>query len=194
MKIVFPDETIDTDAPVVKKTRVSAKQKASLAQERAAPPVHEARAYETWDEADIHTEAAKPWVRPSSLEAPDPRPGFVQRWIRVAMHGQDDPTNVARKFREGWRPRPSSSLPPSYHAPTISHGKWAGCIGVEGSVLCEMPYKIRDKRNAYYQAKTQMVTDAIETELQNQARPGMPITQERSSRVVKNARIAEDIG
>jgi len=193
MKIVFPDEVVDTEAPVVKKTRVSAKQRASLQSERAAPPVHEARAYETWDEADIHAESSKPWIRPSSLEAPDPRNGFAQRWIRVGVHGKDDPTNTSRKFREGWRPRPAASVPASYHAPTISQGKWAGCVGVEGMILCEMPAKIRDKRNAHYAAKTQMVTDAIATELQNQSRSGMPITQERSSKVVRNVKIAEDI-
>lgn len=181
------------DEAKVKKTRVSAKQRtATLTQSRAAAPVHEGRAYETWDEADIHAEMSKPWVRPSSLEAPAPRPGFAQRWIRVATMGKDDPTNTSRKFREGWRPRPSSTVPATYHAPTISQGKWAGCIGVEGSVLCEMPLKIRDKRNAHYAAKTQLVTNAIAEELQKQSRPGMPITQERSSKVVRNVKIAED--
>lgn len=190
---VFPDDVPAVEEPKVKKTRVSAKMKASLLQVRTAPPVHESRAYETWDDADIHAEAAKPWIRPSSLEAPECRPGFAQRWIRVGLRGKDDPTNTSRKFREGWRPRPASSVPASYHAPTISQGKWAGCIGVEGSILCEMPLKIRDKRNAHYAAKTQLVTDAIASELQKQSRPGMPITQDRSSKLVRNVKIAEDI-
>ena len=159
----------------------------TLSQERSAPPVHETRQYETWDDVDVHAEEAKPWVRPSSLEAPPARKGFAQRWIRVGISGSDDPTNTARKFREGWKPRPMSSVPASYHAPTIGHGKWAGCIGVEGMLLCEMPEKMRDKRNAHYQKKTDLVTNAIAEELQRQARPGMPITQERSStaRMVK---------
>lgn len=178
-------------ATKTKKPRAPAKDK-TLQQVRAAPPVHEVRGYETWDEKDVHSEENRPWVRPSSLEAPDPRPGFAQRWIRVGSMGKDDPTNTARKFREGWRPRPASSLPVNYHAPTISSGKWAGTIGVEGMILCEMPTKMRDKRNAHYAAKTNQVTNAIATELQNQSRPGMPITQERSSKVVRNVKIAED--
>lgn len=176
----------------VKKPRVYVERE-TLAQSRVAPPVHETRAYETWDDADIHTEVAKPWIRPSSLEAPKERNGFAQRWIRVGSNGKDDPTNTSRKFREGWRPRPASSVPASYHAPTISQGKWAGCIGVEGMILCEMPAKIREKRNAHYAAKTQLVTDAIASELQKQSNPGMPITQERTSKVVRNVKIAEDI-
>lgn len=174
--------------PPIKRTRKTA----TIREERTAPPVHEHREYETWDEADLHAEEAKPWVRGSNLDAPEPRRGFAQRWIRVGSMGKDDPTNTARKFREGWKPRPASSLPKGYHAPTIQHGKWSGCIGVEGMILCEMPLKIRDKRNAHYQAKTQNVTDAIATELQQQSRPGMPIYQERSSKVVKNVKIASD--
>jgi len=188
------DAVEEITVPPVKRTRVSAKKRAemTLQQERAAPAVHANRQYETWDEADIHAEASKPWLRPSSLDAPPPRNGFAQRWIRVGSFGKDDPTNTSRKFREGWRPRPSSTVDPKYHSPNISQGKWAGCIGVEGMILCEMPEKIREKRNAHYMAKTQKVTDAIATDLQNESRPGMPITQERTSKVVKNVKIAED--
>lgn len=163
----------------------------TLSQERSAPPVHEARAYETWDDVDIHAEEAKPWVRPTSLEAPPARPGFVQRWIRVGTNGKDDPTNTARKFREGWKPRPASSVPASYHSPTIQHGKWSGCIGVEGMLLCEMPEKLRVKRNEHYRNKTDQTTNAIAQELQRQSRPGMPITQERNSET-RMVRVADD--
>lgn len=153
----------------------------TLAQERSAPPVHEARQYETWDDVDVHAEEAKPWVRPTSLDAPPARPGFVQRWIRVGMNGKDDPTNTARKFREGWKPRPASSAPASYHSPTIQHGKWAGCIGVEGMLLCEMPEKLVSKRTAHYKSQTDATTRAIGQELQKHSRPDAVISQERSS-------------
>lgn len=165
----------------------------SLRQERTAPPVHETRAYDTYSEEDIHVGEATPWVRGSSLEAPEPRKGFRQRWVRVGSLGQDDPTNTARKFREGWKPRPVESLPKGYHAPTISHGKWAGCIGVEGMILCEMPEKMALQRQKHFQDKTDAVTNAIDSELQRQSHPNMQITQERSSKVVRNVKIAEDV-
>ena len=164
----------------------------TLQQERTVPPVHESRSYQTWDDVDIHSEENKPWTRGSSLEAPEARPGFGQRWIRVGADGRDDPTNTARKFREGWKPRPAASLPASYHAPTIGHGKWAGCIGVEGMLLCEMPLKMIKKRNDHFAGKTDAVTNAIERELQGQSSSKMPITQERSSTVKKNVRIQTD--
>lgn len=164
----------------------------TLAQTRSAPPIHESRQYETWDDVDIHSEEGKPWVRPTSLDAPPARKGFDQRWIRVGAMGQDDPTNTARKFREGWKPRPATSIPASYHSPTMEHGKWAGCIGVEGMLLCERPEAMGEKRRLHYQDKTDKVTNAIQSELQRQSRPGMPITQERSSKVERTVRVQED--
>lgn len=180
--------SLEANVPLPRKGQ---KMDKTMTQERAAPPVHETRAYETWDDVDVHAEEAKPWVRPTSLDAPPARPGFTQRWIRVGMNGQDDPTNTARKFREGWKPRPAASIPASYHAPTIQHGKWSGCIGVEGMLLCEMPNSMVEKRRKHYQTKTDTTTNAIAEELQKHSRPGMPITQERSSqsRLVK---IADD--
>lgn len=164
----------------------------NMQQERSSEPVHPARTYDTWDEVDIHAAESKPWVRPTSLEAPAPRTGFVQRWIRVGTGNSDDPTNTARKFREGWKPRPASSIPSSYHAPTIQHGKWVGCIGVEGMLLCEMPETMVKKRADHYAARTDLVTNTIAAELQKQSRPGMPIVQERSSKMSRSAHVMDD--
>ena len=36
----------------------------------------------------------KPWAPPSHLAAPDAPEGFVHRWIRVAMRGEEDKMNV----------------------------------------------------------------------------------------------------
>ena len=89
----MPDQNVlESNIPVPRKGKHT--MNTTLSQERSAPPVHEARQYETWDDVDIHAEEAKPWVRPTSLDAPPPRPGFVQRWIRVGMNGKDDPTNT----------------------------------------------------------------------------------------------------
>ena len=43
----------------------------------------------------------KPWAPPSHLEAPTPPDGFVHRWVRVAMRGEEDKMNVNAKLREG---------------------------------------------------------------------------------------------
>ena len=172
---------LESGIPIPPNTKKGPKMDRTLQQERSAPPVHEARQYDTWDDVDVHAEEDKPWVRPTSLEAPPARPGLVQRWIRVGSMGQDDPTNTARKFREGWKPRPAASIPAGWHTPSINHGKWAGCIGVEGMLLCEMPEKMVKKRNDHYRAKTDLTTNNLAAELQKHSRADMPITQDRKS-------------
>ena len=40
------------------------------------------------------TVRAKPWRPPSLLDAPEPPAGYVYRWIRESMVGQDDKANT----------------------------------------------------------------------------------------------------
>lgn len=165
---------------------------ATIKQARSRAPVHTTRAQDTWDNADVHAAESAPWVRGQSLAAPPPRPGFVQRWVRVGMGGQDDPTNTARKMREGWKPRPADSIPANFALPTISHGEWAGCLGVEGSVLMEMPEKLARKRREAVSERTENITRALESELQKASRPGMEITQERRTTLGREVKVAAD--
>jgi hypothetical protein len=166
----------------------------SLREARKRAPVHKMHAQDTWDNYSAEDIKDRPWVRPTSLAAPPPRPGFVQRWIRVATHGVDDPANATRRFREGWKPRPADSIPANFPLPTISNGAYAGCIGIEGSILCEMPDKLVKKRNKYYADKTMAIDKAIEEELQRDSSDKMPITQKRSSdsKIVRRPRVADD--
>ena len=87
---------------------------------------------------DVHDMEDEPWVNPVSLPYLKPRAGMVQRWIRVAVRGEADPVNTARKFREGWQPRAVSTVPKNIPVPRVDSGKYAGCVGVEGMILCEM--------------------------------------------------------
>ena len=166
----------------------------SLKAARMRQPVHKLHAQDTWDNTDLSTLKDRPWVRGTSLAAPPARPGFAQRWIRVAVLGVDDPNNAMRKFREGWKPRPANTLPADFPLPTISHGSWAGCIGIEGSVLCEMPQVLVNKRRQYYANKTAGIEQAIESELQKESMSAMPITQRRTSqsKLVRRTRVADD--
>lgn len=186
----MPRKKIDSNIPVFTKEKKMNDQ--SLAQERARAPAHETRAYETWTDEAVHALEDKPWVAATSLDAPPARNGFRQRWVRVGMFGTDDPTNTARKMREGWRPRAADSVPEGFHLPTISHGQWAGCIGIEGSVLCERPIRLADKQREAIRNKTDNITNSLETELQAQSHASMPISQSRTSKVVREVKAADD--
>src|SRR6266581_434981 len=124
---------------------------------------HESRLQQTRAMQELHPESEKgSWSPGVSLEAPPSRPGYRQKWVRVAVYGRDDVQNVARKFREGWLPRQAETSPKSFSVPTISSGRFAGAIGVEGMILCEMPEKQAAKRNAFWHRKAEMMAQDIE--------------------------------
>ena len=60
------------------------------------------------------------WRPGNLLEAPEARPGFKQRWIATMVLGQEQPTNVAKRMREGWKPRDPKTVKDAQNFPTIS--------------------------------------------------------------------------
>ncbi len=89
----------------------------------------------------------KPWAPPSHLAAPEAPPGFVHRWIRVAMRGEEDKMNVNAKLREGWEPVRKDEYP-NYEAPVIDDGRYEGVIGQGGLMLCRIPVETVAERTA----------------------------------------------
>ena len=71
------------------------------------------------------TSRRKPWAPPSRLQAPDAPDGYVHRWIRTEVRGEDDKTNVYTRLQEGWEPVRSDEYP-DMDVPTIEDGKYAG--------------------------------------------------------------------
>lgn len=121
------------------------------------------------------------WKPPSLLDAPEPRPGYTQRWIATSIQGKETPDNVYKRMREGWQPRKSDTVK-SQLFPTINHGQWAGSIGVEGMILCEMPEEKFKAMKEYYQGKNLDQNEAIPGELDAMARTGgISIQQDRKS-------------
>ena len=121
------------------------------------------------------------WKPPSLLDAPDPRPGMVQRWIATSIQGRDTPDNVYKRMRAGWNPRPADTVK-DQRFPTINHGHWAGSIGVEGMILCEMPKDKFKSMKAYYNQRNDEQNESIPGELDAMARTGgIPIQQDRKS-------------
>ena len=124
--------------------------------------------------------------RPSNLlEAPEPRPGYKQRWIATMVLGQETPTNVAKRLREGWQPRDPKTVKDAQHFPTIEHGKFAGYIGIEGMLLCEMPEEMVNERNMYYARMTENLMRSVEQDIHKVERPGNPISKSFKSEVTR---------
>ena len=124
----------------------------------------------------------KPWAPPSRLAAPDAPAGFVHRWIRTAMRGEDDKMNVNTKLREGWEPVRKDEYP-DYEAPTIDEGRFEGIIGQGGLMLCRIPVETAQERSAYYGNRTREQMVAVDQDLMKDQHPSMPISNSRQSRV-----------
>lgn len=124
----------------------------------------------------------KPWAPPNHLAAPDAPDGYVHRWIRVAMRGDEDKINVHAKLREGWEPVRADEYP-DFAAPTVESGKYAGVIGQGGLILCRMPEETAKERSAYYGLRTREQMTAVDQDLMKEQHPSMPIHNDRRSRV-----------
>lgn len=99
-------------------------------------------------------ERAEEWAPANSLEAPPPRAGMEQRWIRFQNGDKPDPRNWSRKVREGWKPRPVSTVPEGFAPPTMRHGTAGEVIGVEDLILCERSERIGASRKRHFENKT----------------------------------------
>ncbi len=128
------------------------------------------------------TTRRKPWAPPSRLDAPKPPPGYVHRWVRVQMRGEDDKVNVHTKLREGWEPVRSDEYP-DFEAPVIDEGKYQGVIGNGGLMLCRLPIETANERAAYYGNRTRDQMTAVDSDLMKEQHPSMPISNSRQSRV-----------
>ena len=133
----------------------------------------------------VREEAPRPdtaWQPPALLDAPEARPGYVQRWIATSIQGKETPDNVFKRMREGWQPRPADTVKDDKLFPTINHGQWAGSIGIEGMLLCEMPVEKRQSQKDYYQNRNNEQNESVVGELDAIGRNnGQPIFQERKS-------------
>jgi len=132
----------------------------------------------------VRDEESRPmtaWKPPSLLDAPEARPGYVQRWVATSIQGKESPDNVYKRMREGWEPRPADTVKSKLY-PTINHGQWAGSIGIEGMLLCEMPEEIARQKQDYYSGKNEEQNESIAGDLDALGRrSGQPIYQERKS-------------
>jgi hypothetical protein len=94
------------------------------------------------------------WAPANTLDAPPPRPGMEQRWIRFQLGDKNDPRNWSRKTRERWSPRRLETVTEDFTPPTLTHGQLGDVIGVGDLILCERPREIGLARKRYFREKT----------------------------------------
>jgi hypothetical protein len=134
-------------------------------------------------ESRAKTERPKQWMPPTLLPDPNPEPGFVFRWIRVATQGQDDPMNVSTKLREGWEPVKASEHPEIQLMNTGIKSRYPDSIEIGGLLLCKTPAEFASQRDAYYQKQADQQMQSVDNNFMRENDPRMPLFRERRSEV-----------
>jgi len=114
------------------------------------------------------------WRPPSILPDPKPEPGYVYRWVRTAMTGTPDATNVSRQLREGYVPVRAEDHP-ELMLEADQNGRFKGNIEVGGLLLCKIPEEVAKQREAYYRNVAQQQMDSVDNSFMRENDPRMPL-------------------
>ena len=98
------------------------------------------------------------------------------------MLGQEDPTNVSKKRREGWEPVRSEDHP-ELSLYLDQNARTSGLVEVGGLILCKIPSEMVQQRNQYYAKATQQQADAVDNNFMRENDPRMPLYKEKNSKV-----------
>lgn len=116
------------------------------------------------------------WLEPSSLPDPEPQDGFVFRWIRTATLGQVDPTNVSKRFREGWIAAPKEDFEHLGLMPD-ARTRFPDNLEVGGLLLCKMEKDRAEARQAHFEQKAANQLRASDANFLKQSDPRMPVLE-----------------
>lgn len=144
----------------------------------AAREVREVRDLQT-REASSRT---KLWQPADLLPTPTPQEGYEFRWVRKAMMGQADPTNMSRSFREGWEPCRIDDHP-ELALSIDADAKNSGIVEVGGLILCKMPVEMVLARNGYYHNNAKAQMESVDSNLMRENDPRMPLFKDAKSTV-----------
>lgn len=128
------------------------------------------------------TTRQKMWKPAALLPDPKRQEGWEYKWIRKAMLGVSDPTNMSKSLREGWEPCRLEDHPEMMLA-VDADATNSGLIEVGGLVLCKMPEEMFNQRQQFYmnQAQDQMVS--VDAQVDRENDPRMPLFKERQTKV-----------
>lgn len=144
--------------------------------------IREARQTSRSTDTREKTERPKQWAPANLLPEPTPQEGVEFRWIRKAIIGTSDPTNMSRRLREGWETCRLEDHPElALHVDGDAQA--SGMVEVGGLVLCRTAKELVDQRNAYYQRKAGSHMESVDNNLMRENDPRMPLFKERKSTV-----------
>ena len=133
-------------------------------------------------ERQAETRPTDSWMPQSSLPVPEPKDGWVFRWIRTSSLGRTDNTNVSRQFREGWEPVKAEDHP-ELKIMSDHNSQFKGNVEVGGLLLCKAPAEKMESRKKYFQELADRQIEGVDRSFLRENDPRMPLLNpERSTR------------
>jgi hypothetical protein len=131
------------------------------------------------DNVSREKQARAVYVPPTALPDPTPEPGYVYRWVATHVLGQHEPTNVSRKFRDGWEPVKAVDHPELM----IVGSEKTGNVEIGGLMLCKMSAERARSRDDYYDQQAQNQMESVDNHFMRNNNPMMPLFAEKKSSV-----------
>lgn len=115
------------------------------------------------------------WKPVESLDAPPAPPGCVLRWIRFKLGDREDPKNLSKKFRTGWKPYLLKDAPEEYVPPETYKASFGEVIAVGDLILCVMPRPLFQARKKYFRDMTRRQKEAVKSKVAEVQDPENPL-------------------
>jgi hypothetical protein len=93
------------------------------------------------------------------------RPGFAQRWVRVATKEGADGQNIARMAQRGWKPRPADTVPKALQFYTVQKEGLGGVVGTHDCVLMERREEVEARSAAMNKERRRELERAVKGNL-----------------------------
>ena len=135
------------------------------------------------DNVSREKQARAVYVPPTALPDPTPEPGYVYRWVATHVLGQHEPTNVSRKFRDGWEPVKAVDHPELM----IVGSEKTGNVEIGGLMLCKMSAERARARDDYYEQQAQNQMDSVDNHFMRNNDSRMPLFSDRKSTTSRGA-------
>ena len=135
------------------------------------------------DNVSRDKQARAVYVPPTALPDPTPEPGYVYRWVATHVLGQHEPTNVSRKFRDGWEPVKAADHPELM----ITGSEKTGNVEIGGLMLCKMSAEKARSRDDYYDQQAQNQMESVDNHFMRNNDSRMPLFADRKSTISRGA-------
>jgi len=126
------------------------------------------------------------WRPAAILPEPNPVPGWRFKYIRTAVMGQIDPTNVSTMFREGWEPVKASEVPEIMHQRDNNpNSRYPDGVEIGGLLLCKAPEELVQSRREHFENLAKQQLDAVDNNMfsQKDRRSNMDMFTDKKSQV-----------